>query len=54
MPFDQQEILIAHKRSSILGNSDQFKKQTIGDYDQFENKLILSGSSKKIKEFLAN
>jgi hypothetical protein len=37
-----------------LGNSDQIKKQVIGDYDQFENQLILSGSSKKIKEFLAN
>ena len=54
MPFDQQGVLLAHKRSSILGNSDQIKKQVIGDYDQFENQLILSGSSKKIKEFLAN
>ena len=37
-----------------MGNSDQLKKQIVGEYDQFENKLILSGSSKKIKEFLAN
>ena len=33
MPFDQQGALLAHKRSSILGNSDQIKKQIIGDYD---------------------